>query len=62
MLTLNIQLKEENPTVKWGKRNAICGDLSPAATYISYNLNNVFHNPDQFKKKIKEVKSKYDWM
>ncbi|MFA5229567.1 MAG: DNA methyltransferase, partial [Candidatus Paceibacterota bacterium] len=55
-------LEKENSKVKWGKRNAICGDLSPAATYISYNLNNVFHNPDQFKRKIKEVKAKYDWM
>lgn len=56
------RLEKETPDVKWGTRNAICGDLSPAATYISFNLNNVFHNPAEFKKKIREVKAKYDWM
>lgn len=55
-------LENESPDVKWGKRNAICGDLSLAATFISYNLNNVFHNPSDFKKKIREVKDQYEWM
>ena len=56
------EIEKENPEVKWGKRNAICGDLSPVATYISYNLNNIFHNPDDFKRKISKIKAQYDWM
>lgn len=38
---IKAKIEKENPNVKWGKRNAICGDLSPVASIISYNFNSV---------------------
>lgn len=32
-------LERDSINVKWGKRNAICGDLSPIASFISSNYN-----------------------
>jgi len=32
-------VEKENKNVKWGKRNSICTDLSPYATFISSNYN-----------------------
>lgn len=55
-------IEKENPEVTWGKRNAICTDLSPIASYISYSLNNVYHNSDEFKKKLELLEQKYSWM
>jgi len=34
-----IQIEQEMPGVQWGSRKAILNDLSPAATFISYNYN-----------------------
>jgi DNA modification methylase len=50
----------DNPN--WGKRHAINIDLSPVAGFISYNINNVFHNPDSFREKLDLVNKKYSWM
>jgi len=47
---------------KWGKRNAINVDLSPVASYISYNLNNVYHVPEEFSEKLKKVNEEFSWM
>lgn len=33
------QIESELPSVQWGTRKAILNDLSPAATFISYNYN-----------------------
>jgi DNA modification methylase len=32
-------ITKENSNIRWGKRNAICSDLSPYATFISSNYN-----------------------
>lgn len=40
-------IENENHNIKWGKRNTICGDLSPIATFIS----NIFSS----KQKTKEI-------
>jgi DNA modification methylase len=34
-----LKIDTEMPYVKWGTRNAILSDLSPAATFIAYNYN-----------------------
>ncbi len=49
---------------KWGDRKAICGELSPLATFISYNLNDSNHpgDIDRFLKILSEVRNKYAWM
>lgn len=38
-VTLKYQIENELGVKKWGKRNSIIGDLSPIATFISYNYN-----------------------
>lgn len=49
----------------WGKRNSICGDLSPYASFIAYNYN-IPVNPKWFEyeasKIIDEVEKEYGWM
>jgi len=49
----------------WGERHAICGDLSPYASMISYNYNTPV-NPSILKKEVdrifKEVKEECKWM
>lgn len=50
---------------KWGKRNSICGDLSPYASFIAY-LYNTPTNPLAYEKQandiINEVESELGWM
>lgn len=50
---------------KWGQRNAILGDLSSIASFISYNYNSPV-NLKQFlficKRKLDEVKKECNWM
>lgn len=52
-------------TYQWGERHAICGDLSPYASFISYNYNTPIDirllrvEADRI---IKEVKSECSWM
>ena len=38
-LSFKRQLNQEMPYIKWGARKAILSDLSPAATFITYNYN-----------------------
>ena len=49
----------------WGIRNAICGDLSPMASLISYNYNDPI-DPIQFRNEnndiINRVKGKFLWL
>ena len=49
----------------WGLRHAICSDLSPIASFISYNYNTPI-NVDQFEhdsnKIITEVENEFGWM
>lgn len=55
-------IKKEKQEAAWGKRNAICIDLSPIASFISYSLNNVFQESSKFKKKLELLKNKHSWM
>lgn len=58
-------IEKEYNSVLWGKRNAICSDLSTVATFISsnYNLkndNNIFH--DKATKLLNECEKELGWM
>ena len=49
----------------WGKRNAICGDLSPVASFISYNYNtpiDVIFFEKETKDVIDQVEKTHGWM
>jgi len=52
-------------TPKWGPRKAICGDLSPIASFIAYNYNTPV-DVDEFEKEanriLKEVEAECGWM
>lgn len=55
-------IEKENNKVLWGKRNAICSDLSPIASFISSNYNKEMNLPSdilKLEKKISELESKY---
>lgn len=60
-----MQIEHEMPGVKWGRRKAILNDLSPAATFITYE-HNVGVDPQWYEKNAKEVLKKsedeYGWM
>jgi len=62
---IKTKIEKENPNAKWGKRNAICGDLSPVASLISGNYNTK-KNPEDFAanffKIISDIESKYEWV
>ena len=59
------QIETEMPGVEWGTRKAILNDLSPAATFISYNYNTEIA-ADDFDREIKritdECRSEFGWM
>ena len=49
----------------WGDRLAICNDLSPLATFITYNYNKVTDKSlflSQFEKLVSDVESELGWM
>ena len=49
----------------WGARRAICGDLSPIASFISYNYNtpvDVIAFEQEAKRILREVESECSWM
>jgi len=52
-------------TPQWGPRKAICGDLSPIASFIAYNYNTPL-DVDEFEKEakriLKEVQDECGWM
>ena len=52
-------------TPQWGPRKAICGDLSPIASFIAYNYNTPV-DIDEFERKakriLKEVEAECGWM
>ena len=62
---LMLLLKSEQPDLKWGKRRVILNDLSPAATFITYNQNRkvnaqTYHkNATQF---LLDCEKEYGWM
>ena len=60
-----MQIEQEMPTVEWGERKAILNDLSPAATFISYNYNapiNVIKFEDKARKILAECEEECSWM
>ncbi len=66
--SLELQQMFEFETIRdnWGERKALLNDLSPAATFISYNYNNSVDNIDLFEKRwdeiFKKADNKYRWM
>lgn len=62
---INSEFAKLNKKVLWGKRNSICGDLSPYASFIAYNYN-THVNPEAFEEAalniVNEVESQYGWM
>lgn len=64
-MSFKAQIEAEMPTVEWGARNAIIGDLSPAATFISFVYNNPL-DASAFRKeanRIQEIcEDKCGWM
>jgi len=58
-------INTEMPDVHWGERNALLCELSPLATFISYNLNSsidikVFER--EALRILEEVKNEFGWM
>jgi len=58
-------IEKEMPYIKWGARGSILSELSPSATFISYNLTNSVNLKD-FKKEankiIKNVEKEIGWI
>jgi len=57
--------KSNNNSIKWGKRETICCDLSPIAAFISYGFNkkkNLIEYFNQITSIINEIEDKYAWM
>lgn len=59
---IKAKIEKDNPNAKWGKRNAICGDLSPIASFISHNFNNTVKKSKRFLSLLNKLREKYDWM
>ena len=60
-----ILMEGENRKVKWGKRNAICGDLSPLASLISGNYNCKADNYKFYENAISiidTIEKEYSWL
>lgn len=59
------KIEREMSNVKWGSRKAVLNDLSPAATFISYNYNtplDVIKFENEVKRILDESESKLGWM
>ena len=57
--------QEFSKDVRWGARHAICGDLSPIASFISFNYNvgvNTLLYKKEIKRILKEVDDECSWM
>lgn len=63
---LQAEMKSQLPHMKWGHRNAIINDLSPAATYISKNYCNPISDMNSFRERsekiISELEKECEWM
>lgn len=60
-----LSVQRDMPTVKWGARRAILGDLSPIATFISYNLNtpvNIQDFEQTARKIMADVETECGWL
>ena len=59
------KIEEEMPDSKWGYRKAILCDLSPVATFITYNYNTPV-NDTEFEREsfriLSEIEEEYGWM
>ena len=62
---LKAQIESEMPYIAWGTRKAILSDLSPAATFISYNYNTTMSSGaflDEAKRILRECEAECGWM
>jgi len=60
-----MQIEDEMPDVEWGARKAILSDLSPIATFISYNYNtpvDVATFQKEADRILTSVEKEYGWM
>lgn len=60
-----LKIEKETPTANWGKRNSICGDLSPVASFISGNYNSRVDPIDftnAINKILTKIENEYGWM
>ena len=58
-------IEAEMPNVRWGARRAILNDLSPAATFITYNYNtpvDVSKYEEEVHRILSECEHEYGWM
>lgn len=59
------KIEIENINYQWGKRNTICGDLSPAASFIASNFNikiNIDDFIDKAESALKKVNNELGWL
>jgi DNA modification methylase len=62
---LAYELKQSLQGVEFGKRYAVLSDLSPLATFVSYNYNNsidISSFQNETKKVINKIESKFGWL
>lgn len=60
-----VQIEQEMPKVQWRTRKVIMSDLSPAATFITYNYNSYIDTTAfelEAKRIIEEVEKEHGWM
>ncbi|MFB0938232.1 MAG: DNA methyltransferase, partial [Urechidicola sp.] len=59
-----IRIEKDVKNIKWGKRNSICSDLSPVASFIASRYNKNMQLPEDYLKlenKIKELELEYNY-
>ena len=61
---LKSKIELENKNVVWGKRNAICNDLSPVASFIAYHYNSssIQKKIDEIEKTIDKIELEFSWL
>lgn len=60
-----LQVETEDPNIDWGNRKAILNDLSPIATFLSYNYNSsvdVQKFRERLEKAINKCLVEYGWV
>lgn len=62
---IKAKIEKDSPNAKWGKRNAICSDLSPIASFITKVLNNNIFS-EKFNLFLEQILNKinieFEWM
>lgn len=59
------RLQGNERVISWGKRNCICSDLSPLASFIAYNYTNNVNKKlfaKEFEEILEDLKAECEWM